>query len=94
MLYLSSYMHVDILLIINYSILFPWYYAMATGRCEETPEVSADRNPFSHGAALWNLSVWRDKGHNQVTQTQWQFQSNLHVAIPVLFKALLSTTLL
>lgn len=47
-------MHVDILLIINYSILFPWYYAMATGRCEETPEVSADRNPFSCGAALWN----------------------------------------
>lgn len=61
-------MHMDVLLIINYSIRFPWYYAMATGRCEETPEVSADRNPFSHGAAL---SVWRDKGHNQVTPIQW-----------------------
>lgn len=48
-------MHEDILLIINYTILFPWYYAVATGRCEEAPEVSADRNPFSSGAALWNL---------------------------------------
>lgn len=83
-------MHVSILLIVNYPILFPWYFAMATGRCEKTLDVS----PFLMWDCFVELVSLKGQGHNQKTPTQWQFQSHLHVAIPVLFKVLLAIALL